>query len=346
MRRILSLFALVAVLVISYSCEKLPGGKHDKGPHVYISGYYSARLHFTACYWVDGRRYELKDSEGRDTGECDLYVDGNGDVYVCGYAGKTAQACYWKNGKQVLIGESKEDGVAFRMAMYDGHLVICGRDGNRGCIWIDGIRKEIFGNDAGSSAGSEINAVIATDNGLLLAGRKDVSQPKPDFLLHKNLDAAPESVTFASRDLPVLDLRMIGEKLYAISENSFDEDDGLIMYSLDDGSPWTEYLFASNYDFAYTADGRKVAVGGIAYGYGPMIIDNENDNSKVLTGPYASFTCVTVHENDIHVAGVMSAPDQIGLRSLYYWGPDGLPVELSLPFERDNFLSADRIIVK
>ncbi|WP_419032137.1 BACON domain-containing protein [Dysgonomonas gadei] len=126
------------------------GGYWKNGQHVSLSGwaesifvsgndiYVAGSSDNGACYWKNGVEIQL---EGNDSRANSVFVAGN-DVYIAGgssYVDESVsgefnyiqQACYWKNGKQVVLDESEHCRAATSVFVSGNDVYVAGRGYNK-----------------------------------------------------------------------------------------------------------------------------------------------------------------------------------------------------------------------
>jgi hypothetical protein len=153
---------LLAILFFC-SCEKdqspedgieelIPGRK------IYVVGSsYNSSGHMTACYWVDGVRYELPGGAWAT----DITVF-NGDVYTSGTS-ESFNACYWIN--QVRYELPGSGGEAEAIAVDNDNVYVAGWYDNGSCFWQNGQKIDLTIN-----RDSQAFAIGVRNNGSVYIG--------------------------------------------------------------------------------------------------------------------------------------------------------------------------------
>lgn len=207
MRKII--FAVILTVLFS-ACGDASGGGTGTGggafggksgePSVYIGGWYEDGGAEKACYWIDGKRYELNGYRVENI------TTVRGTVYAAGCYddGGTEKACYWVN-------KTRRDLPGFFYLSYlrnpfpnisvdRGSVYISGLYGSsfddaKGSYWVNGVSREPttdgFVQDAYAANGSVYMSGFYTDGGILKpcwwvnGSRRELSNimaGSPDFI--------------------------------------------------------------------------------------------------------------------------------------------------------------------
>ena len=146
-----------------YSCERdsnsqSSGEQLISGRKIYIAGSsYNSSGDMTACYWVDGTRYELSGGAWAT----DITVS-NGIVYTSGTS-ESYNACYWINQERYdLPGLG---GEAEAIAVYGDDVYVAGWYNNGSCYWKNGQKIDLTIN-----RDSQAFAIGVRNNGSVYIG--------------------------------------------------------------------------------------------------------------------------------------------------------------------------------
>ena len=145
------------------SCEKdqLPEDGIEElipGRKIYVVGSsHNSSGHMTACYWVDGVRYELPGGAWAT----DITVF-NGDVYTSGTS-ESFNACYWIN--QVRYELPGSGGEAEAIAVDNDNVYVAGWYDNGSCFWQNGQKIDLTIN-----RDSQAFAIGVRNNGSVYIG--------------------------------------------------------------------------------------------------------------------------------------------------------------------------------
>ena len=141
-------------------------------PKIYLAGQYKHGRERTACYWVDGSRFDL--SAGSSAARATSIYVFQGRVYVAGFYEKEKRtiACYWIDGVRSDLpgGEeagSIQDAWAFSISVSAGKVYVAGYStGHKSsaCYWVDGVRNQLPGSSANSIYVLEGKVYVAGEN--------------------------------------------------------------------------------------------------------------------------------------------------------------------------------------
>lgn len=338
----IAIVALSAALLTFSACSKDPKGEgkgeKEKSLKVYTCGHYFLDGKYRACYWIDGKKYELTDKDGRWTTAQNMTVDSDGNVYVCGYAGSIKQAVYWKNGKEIFLGEDDNNGMANQIILEDGKVIICGREGEYAYLWVDGKGIQIT-----DKKGTLAYSVVKCPDGYYIAGQaveNNSSDPKPVLNIWEmdDLDSKPVLLINSGPIAEKLVCHNNGQYALVNVEGKRQVYDMFAAKQIDNNR-----VFNLN-DFCFSADDQLITCGGAPHNDGAVLVVGEEINySYQTTEAYGAFTRVTTYGDSIYVCGVQD--NQEGKRRSYYWGPDKLFVALECP-EGADFCEPTGIVVE
>lgn len=325
----------IAVAAMMFSgCEKEPKGsgksgyKQDKPVserQVYVAGYWWSNDQYLACYWLNGRRYDLNDFYDYQSELNGIFVDDDGTVYAYGFLGGNSMAAYWKNGEEIVLSEEYLDGQIKKLYKIDGHFLMVGEDNSRGCIWVDG-KKITFRDEIWTA----VWAAAKTDDGYYLTGHRvldidmDTGKTDVEYLAWKmkDLNSTPEPIE-ATLNTPVKMLVYHDKILYGLS--------GGRLYNMADGSSVENLGFWIN-DFCFDKDGKMVCAG--------YTTDSDTEYKGVVTrdgvvqeqfdttvySKKGKILNVFCYANDIYVCGYCVDDNRNEIPK--YWGPDGTATDL------------------
>ena len=124
---------LIIFLITLINCSKSDDSSYSlnssiPGINFYVAGYINDQMgNSVACYWHNGKRYDLGKGELTD-----ITVN-EGKVYACGFNG--FGATYWVDGNpHDLEGDDPE---AYSIDIRNGEIYVSGRD-NGACYWKNG----------------------------------------------------------------------------------------------------------------------------------------------------------------------------------------------------------------
>lgn len=307
----LILAALAAVTFLA-SCDKEP----NKGQkHVYAAAYFSHDHSYKSCYWTDGELHMLPSHEDFTAFATDLLVSDNGDVYVIGHLGNNHYACYWKNGKLTILEGTQEGAKANCGLFVDRHLIICGNDNKRACIWIDGKKIQLC-----SEQWSSVYAMAWTSKGLVCEG----------FITVDDGD------NFVSRKWTLASLNSYPESSYPFMSDSIVSwmlNKGGVTYAKTNGKVYNYDTKAVLFEQSgFSANSVAVSQNGTIYCCGSTQIYAGNDaftkyqpDSKVSY----SFQALAVDGSDLYAAGF--GKNSNNEYAFFLFGPDGKEKSLPLP---------------
>lgn len=134
---------LIIILITLINCSKSDDSSYSlnssiPGINYYVAGYINDQMgNSVACYWHNGKRYDLGKGELTD-----ITVN-EGKVYACGFNG--FGATYWVDGNpHDLEGDDPE---AYSIDIRNGEIYVSGRD-NGACYWKNGSKIKLNGGDS------------------------------------------------------------------------------------------------------------------------------------------------------------------------------------------------------
>ena len=145
---------ILLISLISLSCSEDDGLNKSSnisidGKTIYVAGLVSDGVNETACYWVNGKKYDLEGgSEATDI------VVKDGKIYISGYD-FGGSAVYWvDNEKFELPGNG---GEAHSIAVHDGDIYVAGGFANGSCYWKNGEKINLTTNADSQTYGVNVN---------------------------------------------------------------------------------------------------------------------------------------------------------------------------------------------
>ena len=135
---------------VSAGIEPVPG------KDVYVGGYYNnSSGQQIACYWKNGKRFDLGEGEISDI------VVSDGKVYAVGY-NFGGNASYWIDDEQFEL-EGTGNAEAYALAVHDGDVYTAGRD-NGASYWKNTKKNKLSGGDSSGYG------IAVKDNGNVFVG--------------------------------------------------------------------------------------------------------------------------------------------------------------------------------
>lgn len=132
----------------------------------YVAGYETVGGFSKALYWKDKTKHYLPQDGYQSSEAYDVFIDGAGDVYICGWvlkSGSTKRACYWKNGTLVLLEPLNATGYSEAKSIYvTNNIVHCSGyyngSGHWGSYWKTGVPRVDLVNSAADEFGHGLYA--------------------------------------------------------------------------------------------------------------------------------------------------------------------------------------------
>jgi len=148
----LLLIAFSCFIMLSCSDDDLSSDKDDisiPGRTIYIAGYISDGISETACYWINGKKYELPGGT-----EANGIVVKDGKVYVSGYD-FGGSAVYWIDQQKFELPGNGGEGTA--IAVHGNDVYVAGGFNNGSCYWKNGEKINLTTGRDSNAYGVDVN---------------------------------------------------------------------------------------------------------------------------------------------------------------------------------------------